>query len=255
MKAIADNSVYLHQSPYLFRGSVFHNMKMAAPGIGYDPIDSALDALGLNGFQHRRAGKLSGGETKRVALARCLLANSTLLLLDEPTAHADSSSASLIEQCCREQAAKGRAVIVTSHRGGFGYRIADRIVDLADGKIRESHLNLLKGQVVRKDDGHMQFRSDDANFRVPLRDGEFRVAVLDGRDILLSVQPLESSARNSIKGTLTAVVQQSDDTYSINIDCGIPLKTVVTDSSVGEFDLKIGRTVYVTFKASSVALY
>lgn len=260
---ISEDAVYLHQTPYLFRGTVARNLSLAS-GAGRRMRHSeereaelrrALAAVGLSGLAGRRTGSLSGGEKKRVALARVFLSNRPLLLLDEPAAHADATSVLLIEEGCRTFAAAGKAVVVATHRGGFGYRVADGLFDLNDGKLEQSATNILNGEVVRHDGGFLHFKSGDATFRAPLTDGLYRVAVVAAEDVLLSRHPLDSSARNCLVGRLDVLEPTSHGLLRARIDCGMMLTSLVTAGAVTDLGLTPGSTVYATFKASSVRLY
>ena len=255
LRAFAEDTSYLHQHPYLFRGTVGRNLAMAAPEADRHVRRAALAMVGLENIQDRRARKLSGGEAKRVALARCFLSDRRTMLLDEPAAHVDAASIRLIEKACRAMAAEGRRVVVTSHRGGFGYRVADRILELSDGRLIHTSRNILHGEVIHEDAGHLYFRSGGITFRVPARDGDYSVAVLPGEDIILSSGKLDSSARNSLKGVLTGLKSGQAGSVSVTVDCGIELRAIVTDLAVDDLGLEAGKEIYATFKASSVALY
>jgi len=260
---MSEDAVYLHQTPYLFRGTVARNLSLASgagrrrrhSAEGDAELDRALAAVGLSGLAGRRTGSLSGGEKTRVALARVFLSNRSLLLLDEPAAHADTASVPLIEEGCRTFANEGKAVVIATHRGSFAYRVADRLYDLKDGRLEQSPTNILNGQVVRHDAGFLHFRSDGATFRAPMRDGSYRVAVVAAEDVLLSRHPLDSSARNCLVGRLDALEPTNRGVLRARIDCGMMLTSLVTPAAISDLGLAAGSTVYATFKASSVRLY
>lgn len=97
IEAAPRDRVFVHQSPRLFRGSVLGNVTygLSARGVARsDQRPLALDWLrrvGLDGFQDRDTGTLSGGEIRRVAIARACILQPKLLLLDEPFADLDAS--------------------------------------------------------------------------------------------------------------------------------------------------------------------
>jgi len=96
--------VYVHQHPFMLRGSVLDNLCYGL-AIRKVPRDEArrralkqLASLGLEAFAERRARALSGGEARRVALARALILEPPLLLLDEPFAELDEEAAGMLRR-------------------------------------------------------------------------------------------------------------------------------------------------------------
>ncbi|REJ65126.1 MAG: ATP-binding cassette domain-containing protein [Planctomycetota bacterium] len=90
--------LYVHQSPYLFRGTVLSNTAygLAARGMDRSRLREValrwLQRLGVEHLADRRASSLSGGEQRRVALARAMAVEPSLLLLDEPLAELDDDA-------------------------------------------------------------------------------------------------------------------------------------------------------------------
>lgn len=125
--------VYLHQSPYLFRGSVLANVlfgsaarKIARP----QRISAArawLDRLGVGHLIDRRCGHLSGGEQRRVALARAFATGADLLLLDEPFADLDQAG---IDCVCAAIAALSHATLLISSPGPLPEAFESRVLYL-----------------------------------------------------------------------------------------------------------------------------
>ncbi|GLP97541.1 ABC transporter ATP-binding protein [Paraferrimonas sedimenticola] len=114
--------VYLHQSPYLFEGNVRDNLqfawrlRQAQPHTREQAFTQALDLVGLGGRELESANSLSGGERKRLALARLWVVQPRLMLLDEPLANLDTHSQRLILQAVAQLQANGCGMIITSHQ-------------------------------------------------------------------------------------------------------------------------------------------
>lgn len=131
----------LHQHPYLFSGSVAGNVAfgLAARSVSKEHalhvIRESLEKVGLAGFESRTARKLSGGESRRVALARALACKPEVLLLDEPVANVDRTSAALFESLVVSLVADGMTAVISSHDERLGARLGARIIYLEDGKL------------------------------------------------------------------------------------------------------------------------
>ena len=97
-------------------------------------IKDTLKQVGLAGYENRRIQELSGGECQRVAMARSLVKNPSIILADEPTGNLDSKTAIQILKILKKISKKNLVVIV-SHNLDDAYTYGDRIVELKDGKI------------------------------------------------------------------------------------------------------------------------
>jgi ABC-2 type transport system ATP-binding protein len=101
-----------------------------------DRIETLLEQFGLLAFRHTKCGVLSSGEQTRVSLAKALLNQPALLLLDEPTASLDPAIAREIRIKIREHAASGQAgVLWTSHNMYEVEDVCDRVLFLSHGRI------------------------------------------------------------------------------------------------------------------------
>ncbi len=99
-------------------------------------IKTKLAMVGLDGFQSYYPANLSGGERKRVALARAIALNPEVILYDEPTTGLDPIRADIInELILKLQRELGETTIVVTHDMKSAYKIADRMVMLHNGKI------------------------------------------------------------------------------------------------------------------------
>ena len=98
-------------------------------------VSALLDRVGLRQKAKDRARDLSRGQTQRLALARALLHEPSLLLLDEPDSGLDEQGVALLEEVLSERSAAGQTAIFTTHDLAWGLRVADRAVALVAGRV------------------------------------------------------------------------------------------------------------------------
>ena len=128
------------QKPTLLRRSVFENMQFVLERkskLSNIEIMKLLQRVSLDTFKEKPARLLSGGEQQRLSLARALLINPSLLLLDEPTANLDPYSLNLIEEIILDENKKGKTIILTTHDMGQAKRLAKEILFFNKGKLLE----------------------------------------------------------------------------------------------------------------------
>ena len=135
---------YMPQKSYAFGFSVFRNVSMAlesqhlAKGELDDRVEAALAAVGMLDMATARGHGLSGGETQRVALARMLVQDLDVLLLDEPTASMDITGTMLVEQALHDYLERRECLaIVATHAPSQARRISDEVVMLAGSRVVE----------------------------------------------------------------------------------------------------------------------
>ncbi len=140
-KALRKRSVYLHQRPYLFSGTVLDNLRFALSVNrikGRDRrrrLERAIDNFFLDSLLDREARSLSGGEQQRLALARACLTEPELLLLDEPTANMDAASRAQFMSMLLQSGNRNQAIVLVSHDiVGLDFRY-DHHFDLDDGRL------------------------------------------------------------------------------------------------------------------------
>ena len=99
------------------------------------PMDEALSAAGLEAIANRKYGELSGGQKQRVQFALAICGNPDLLFLDEPTVGLDVESRRTFWQQVRRLAARGCAILLTTHYLEEADALADRVVVLNRGEV------------------------------------------------------------------------------------------------------------------------
>jgi len=155
LKSLRAQVALVLQEPFLFPGTLAENIAYGRPGASAADIEAAAQAAQVHEFiaglpegyatvVGERGVTLSGGERQRLAIARALLKDAPLLILDEPTAALDALTEKQLLEALR-RLMKGRTTLVIAHRLST-IRDADRIVVLQDGRITEAgtHEELLE---------------------------------------------------------------------------------------------------------------
>lgn len=137
---------YVFQDSRLLKASIFENVRLAKPNASRKEVESALHKAqcddiiaklpdGIDTVIGTKGVYLSGGEQQRIAIARVMLKNAPIIVLDEATAFADPENESLVQRAF-EELSKDKTVIMIAHRLTT-VRNADRIFVLKDGRIEE----------------------------------------------------------------------------------------------------------------------
>lgn len=142
----ADQSALVQQHTWIFTGTIRSNLMMVAPRASEDRLWECLEkvrlaaevrafAQGLDTPVGEDGYALSGGQAQRLSLARALLSQRELLLLDEPTSQIDLESEAAITQALAE-VAKEKTIVLLTHRAST-LEFADRVLYLQDGALKE----------------------------------------------------------------------------------------------------------------------
>jgi subfamily B ATP-binding cassette protein MsbA len=156
VKSLRENIGIVAQDTFLFNDTVANNIRYGSPTAPLDVVREAarnalaeefIEALpeGYDTVIGERGVKLSGGQRQRLAIARALVKNAPILILDEATSHLDTESEMLVQRALANLIA-GRTVIVIAHRLST-VRRADKIVVLDQGRVCEvgNHEELVNG--------------------------------------------------------------------------------------------------------------
>lgn len=147
LSELMDNISMVFQRVYLFQDTIYNNIIMGKPDATEEEVIAAAKkarcydfVMALpDGFQTvvgEGGASLSGGEKQRISIARCILKDAPIVILDEATASVDADNESYIQQAISELC-NGKTLIVIAHRLGT-IRHADKILVIKDGAIAES---------------------------------------------------------------------------------------------------------------------
>ena len=126
------------QRPVMLRRSAAANVAYALGRRDEPRVHGLLERVGLGALAHRPARRLSGGEQQRLALARALARDPSVLFLDEPTASLDPASTKAIEDVIRTVSRRGIKVVMSTHDLGEARRLAGEVVLLHRGRLVEA---------------------------------------------------------------------------------------------------------------------
>ena len=278
----------LFQRPYLFTGSVRDNVEFGLKALGVSReqrttrVAAALRDLGIEALGEQNVHRLSGGEAQRVALARTVVLQPDVLLLDEPTANLDVTlQRRFREELGRVARAHARSVILITHDPNDAFALADRVAVLQDGsvtQVAEPHTlvvqpatpfiaaftgaELLLDAVVRE--------LEEGLVRVQLPSGAHvwvataRALAVSERvqvsyrpeDVVLSAVAAryESSARNVFRMTV-ATLAPAGGLIRVGLDGPARLAAVVTRASAQELQLTLGSEVNAHLKAAALHVF
>lgn len=257
----------IFQSPLFLRGDVFTNLAYGLRLRGIpeetiiEKIEAGLELVSLTGLGERDAKSLSGGEQQRLALARALLLDPAVILLDEPTSNLDPVNANIITDILIQEASK-RVIIIATHDLSQVKRVAKRVIFFEDGIVTEEGdpyeldsiqrftENVFTG-VSSVEEGVSQVKVGEVTIRLssPMT-GRVSLHVRP-QDIIISKDWIETSARNQFRGPITGV-NERNGIVLIDVDVGEVFSVQITRRSFNEMGLKLSDPVNISFKASSV---
>ncbi|MDD2498233.1 MAG: phosphate ABC transporter ATP-binding protein [Desulfitobacteriaceae bacterium] len=133
------------QQPVLFSGTVldniFYGLKVRGEKFAEnkDKLEDILKLVGLEEMEKQKATTLSGGEAQRLALARVMVLEPEVLLLDEPTANLDPTNVNMIEKVLLEIRERyGTTIIIVTHNLFQAKRLVDEVLLIYDGRLVEA---------------------------------------------------------------------------------------------------------------------
>ena len=279
---------YVFQESRLFphlnvEGNLRYGFKRRDIKNGERFFNQVVNIMGLEVLINRNPNKLSGGEKKRVALARALLANPRLLLMDEPLVGIDSKLKNeILPYFQRMQSELNIPVFYVTHSLNESLQLANTMLLMDKGKIITTgsiedvflspdlglHLepalvgSVLDTTVVQQDE---EFQLTILKFKeqtlyVPRRTAtpgsKLRIHIR-AEDVTLAIAPIQNqtSVLNVLPAWVVATRTSSKDNCKIEVelDIGFPLLATITRKSLSQLNIKSGQKVYAHIKAIRMA--
>lgn len=237
-------------------------------------VKDLAELLNVGHLLERYPGTLSGGEQQRTAIARALIMDPEILLLDEPLSALDGKTRSkLREELRRVHSVTNTTIVHVTHSFDEAFLLGSQMAIMNKGEIIQvgepsevfrkpnskftaeflGVSNIFKGKAVI--DGEVSRVNAESLIITSstLREGQVYVSVRP-EDVIISLNPIESSARNSFKGKITELTDVGVVTM-VTVDVGIPFTAAITRRSFVDMKLEIEREVYLTFKAIDVHVF
>ena len=273
------------QDPFLLNRTVRDNVNLGLRlrGVKRSDIsiraDRWLERFGVAHLANRQARTLSGGEAKRVSLARAFALQPRILFLDEPFNALDTPTRQgLLEDFERVLRETRMTTVMVTHDHNEALALADSLAVLINGRLHQIGKpeevfsspvdeevagfveagNILQGTVSAQNNGvaSVTICGREVQAVSGLGQGTKVAVYLHYEDVTLTLNvpaTALSSARNQLRGTITRVFPLGPQ-LKVTLDCGCTLSSLITRHSWDDLGLEVGKEVVASFKASSVRL-
>lgn len=264
-----DYMLFPHMS---VRENILFGAKLKAIENKYEKLERLLEDLSIKDLENRSIKNLSGGERQRVALARTLMTEPEILLLDEPLSALDSHTKTKVqEQLKKIHKNYQMTTLHVTHDFNEAIHLADRIAIIDNGEILQigkpdqvfqkpknafvasflGSKNLFNGKVIQENTILTNKGLKISALVKPNHEVNFMIS---SDNIILSLDRIESSAKNSFKGRVTKI-NKKVSMVEVTVDIGVNLVVYVTYSSFNKMAIENNKEVFVTFKATAVHIF
>ncbi len=242
-------------------------------------VKEVIKELGLEGLEDRKPHSLSGGEKQRVSLARALVVEPRIILLDEPLSNLDVQTRSEARKLLlKTHKNAGITMLYVTHDQLDAYILADRVAIMRSGTIEQvgsikeiveapkssfvaSFMrlgNVFSGVVEKHDEknGVTVVSVEGFSFSIPYSPSLLRGAqvnfLVKPEDVIIARTKPDTSARNVLKATIIEASPQGPLVRVLASSGEIQVEALATRASADELGIKEGEEVYLVFKASSI---
>jgi len=241
-------------------------------------VRDLLSMLGIEKTARCYPAELSGGEQQRIALARALASEPSIMLLDEPLSAVDVATRTrLLEEISSIQKQSGIPFLYVTHNHSEAVRLGDVMYVVDEGRIVQKGTplgifnaprsapvakvvgteNVFVGEIVGHkpqdgitfiDLGSCSLEATYNNLPVASR----ATVGIRSEDIIISRECLtQTSARNVLKGYIRRIIKDADKTELV-ISCGVDFKVSITPATIRILELVVGAEIYMLIKARSI---
>ena len=233
-------------------------------------VERVSGQLGIANLLLRDIKTLSGGEKQRTAIARAMVMQPDVYLLDEPTAALDLSTKIQIQRLILGLHKKDNPTVVhVTHDFEEALAMGDRIGLLFSGQLiqKDTPGNVFNHPISKKAADFLGYKNvfsgqikdymidiDGISIRTPEKEADKAHIAVRSNDILLSRAKLESSARNSFSGKVVKGIKRTNH-MEVIVDIGVLLYVDITYPSFKEMKLGPGTRIWATFKTAAVKVF
>lgn len=261
------NVVQLDQYPIMFSGTVFENVayglkiRKEKKAVIASRVAEMLDIVGMTKFAEADACMLSGGETKRVALARALAIYPEVLICDEPSANVDNENQEMILNALEWiNKKRGTTIIFSTHYLSQGHRLADHTLLLQNGELSDVvNENVYRARVTGKESqftlcsvaGSVHFAVDSEKITENVT--ELKIWLDPAKVTLTQMQSgqKEQQGKGELSGHIIEITRQKA-LVKVCVDTGVRVIVHLEYSLYRKMSLLIGDKVKVHIPQESI---
>ncbi len=248
--------VLLDQYPILFTGPVWKNIEFGLKVRSIPRaqrkkrVEEVLNLVGMGDFFHAEGHKLSGGETKRVALARALAIEPEVLLCDEPTANVDAENQAIILNILQQiNSEQKTSIIFATHYLSQMRKLASHTLTLEHGHLsqQKKENSYICTVITRKENGLLCYLNNAVSLFLA---GNNHPEVEKGTKIHIDPRRISigksknSLAENTLRGVVVKI-EQNNTLIGIDMDCGLRIRVILTKDEYHDLQPQVGEKLQI----------
>lgn len=264
LQSLRKKVVLVNQHPLLFTTSVFNNVafglktrKIPSKKRAFI-IEQVLYQVGMSRFIHADARRLSGGETRRIAIARALACHPEVLLLDEPTADLDVENRNAVEAIIADIAKQNRMTLIfCTHDHDQAARLTPLAIRLQEGRLTDFiHENIFRGNVVTENQRFFCRLADQIRIPVPPTDRKnMRISIHPKSIKVIDTPPAAPQTGINqaavFRGTVMSLGDAGEN-IRVRVDIGIGLQLLIEKTQYKARPIRIDDLVSIRIDAHAV---